>query len=166
MFSKLDLLKINHLVFWTAVTLVFRCLLRASNYCSSRHSIKVRDLVFVSNGIVVKIPSSKTNQFNEYVSQIPLYGNPNSVLCPFNWLNEMLSLRKPGRDDNLFMLFIRGEWRPMRASWFNNMIKSVCNVPKASSHSLRRGGASFMLQNRYWCSNLRKDFFHAHCEQL
>ena len=138
--SHLNLSKINDLVFWAALTLAFRCLLRASNYCNSRHSLRVMDNTRVCNGIVVKICSSKTNQFKEFVSEIPLFGNPSSVLCPVAWLNEMLLLRKPSRDEMLFLLCVRGKWKPMSASWFNKKLKSVCTIPNVSSHSLRRGG--------------------------
>ena len=120
-FGKLDFCDYNHLVFWSAVTLAFRCLLRASNYCDSRHSIKVDDILFVRNGIVVKIRSSKTNQFNDYVSEIPIFANPESPVCPVKWLIKMLSYRRPARGENLFMLSVKGKFKPMSANWLNKM---------------------------------------------
>ena len=148
-FAKLDMSIFNNLVFWAATTLAFRCLLRASNYCKSRHSLMVDDLLFVKEGIVVKISSSKTNQFNEYVSEIPIFANSDSPLCPVKWICKMLSIRRPARGDNLFLLSIKGNWKPMSAVWFNKMLKMYCTLPKVSSHSLRRGGASYMLQLKF-----------------
>ena len=148
-FNKLDMSNFNDLVLWSALTLAFRCLLRASNYCKSRHSLRVDDLLFVKQGIVVRIRSSKTNQFNEYVSDIPIFANSSSPLCPVKWLLRMLSIRVPARGDNLFLLSVKGNFKPMSASWLNKFLKNNCDVPNVSSHSLRRGGASYMLQLKY-----------------
>ena len=155
-FNKLNMLEINHLVFWTALTLAFRCLLRASNYCKSRHSLLVKDLSFVMHGVVVRINSSKTNQYREFSSEIPIYRNSNSLLCPISWLEEMLMLRDSNPGDYLFMTFVRGKWKPMTASWFNMMLKKFSPITGVSSHSLRRGGASYMLQNKYKLSEVKQ----------
>ena len=56
-FKELDFSSINDFVFWSAVTLAFRCLLRASNYCKSVHCLIVRDVLFVKDGIVLRIVS-------------------------------------------------------------------------------------------------------------
>ena len=155
-FKKLDVNDFNHLVFWSALCLAFRSLLRSSNYCSSRHTLNVNDVRFCDQGIVLKIRSSKTNQFNEFVSEIPIYANARSFLCPVSWLLEMLRLRKPRKEEPLFMLFSKGVWRPMTANWFNRMLKRFCTLPKVSSHSLRRGGATYMLQNNYKLAEVKQ----------
>ena len=85
-FKKIDVRNVNHLIFWAALCFAFRSLLRSSNYCFSRHTMRVRDVIFVKHGIVLKVKSSKTNQFNEYVSEIPIYSNCKSVICPVSWL--------------------------------------------------------------------------------
>ena len=148
-FVSLNMCRINDMVFWCAVSLAFRCLLRASNYCKSRHSLRCSDVVFVENGIIVKICSSKTNQFREFVSEIPVFGNAKSNLCPVAWLKDMLALRRPSADEMLFKIFSRGKWLPMSATWFNAKLRKLCQVQGASSHGLRRGGATFMLCNNF-----------------
>ena len=90
-FEKLSMSSFNDLIFWSALTLAFRCLLRISNYCKSRHCLRVANVVFVKHGIVIRIVSSKTNQFREFVSEIPVYSNPNSIICPVTWIKKMLS---------------------------------------------------------------------------
>ena len=155
-FAELDLSITNHLVFWTAVTLAFRCLLSASNYCKSRHDLRVDDIKFTLEGIVVMICSSKTNQFGEFVSEILLFANSSSMVCPVAWLKQMLLLRRPRKGEPLFMLLVKGSWKPMSARWFNNMLKKFCHVNKVTSHSLRRGGASYMLQNKYKVAEVKQ----------
>ena len=138
------------------MTLAFRCLLRASNYCKSVHSLPVKDIVFVENGIVVKIQSSKTNQFNEFISEIPVYVNGLSVICPVTWIKQMLAHRTPGPNEPLFMLSRKRKWVPMSASWFNVKLREVSNIPGISSHGLRKGGATHMLQNKVQLAEVKK----------
>ena len=154
--NRLDMSKINHLLFWSALCLAFRSLLRASNYCKSRHALKVNDLLFVKQGLILNVRSSKTNQFNEFVTEIPIFANELSILCPVAWLREMLLFRKPHGNELLFNVLSKGEWKPMTANWFNRMLKMYCNVPKVSSHSLRRGGASYMLQQKYRVAEVKQ----------
>ena len=149
-YAKLNMCRVNDVVFWCALTLAFRCLLRASNYCKSRHALLCSDLCFVKDGIIVKICSSKTNQFREFVSEIPLFANANSLLCPVAWLKDMLALRRPSSGEMLFKIFCKGRLVPMSASWFNAKLRKLGQIRNASSHGLRRGGATFML-----CNNLR-----------
>ena len=155
-FETLDLTKCNHLVFWSALTLAFRCLLRASDYCYSRHAVRISDLKLVKDGLIVLIRSSKTNQFREFISEIPVFANADSLVCPVFCLKEMLSLRCPGLEEMVFKIKYKGRWRPMSANWFNSMLRKHCKIPKVSSHSLRRGGASFMLQNRHKVAEVKQ----------
>ena len=149
MFSKLNMCQVNDFVFWVAVTVAFRCLLRASNYCKSCHSLLCSDIMFVKDGVIVKICSSKTTEFREFVSEIPIFSNPNAVLCPIAWLKDMLALRRPSAGEMLFKMLCRGKWVPMTASWFSAKLKKLCSVQAASSHGLRRGGATYMLCNNF-----------------
>ena len=61
-FSRLRMCKINDLVFWCALTVAFRCLLRASNYCKSRHALICSDISFVKEGIIVRICRETTSK--------------------------------------------------------------------------------------------------------
>ena len=155
-FMELSMSNINDLVFWSAVTLAFRCLLRASNYCHSRHCVRIKDFVFVEGGVVVKILSSKTNQFSEYISEIPLYMNNNSLLCPIKWVVRMLRLRRASPEEQLFMIFNKGRWVPMTSAWFNRKLKLTSKIKGVSSHGLRRGGATYMLQNKFKLAEVKQ----------
>ena len=156
MFSMLNMCNVNDMVFWCALTLAFRCLLRISNYCKLRHALRVSGVVSVKDGIIIKIRSSKTNQFREYVSEILLYTNTDSLLCPVSWLKDMLVLRDPARDEMIFKISNDGKWIPMTGSWFNNKLKSISAIPGVSSHGLRRGGATYMLCNKSKLAEVRQ----------
>ena len=153
---ELNMSNVNDLVFWAALTLAFRCLLWVSNYCKSRHCILIMDLNFSNIGMVVNLLSSKTNQFNEFVTEIPVYANSDSVLCPIQWIKRMLSLRSQSGDKMLFMIFGRGKWTPMTASWFNKRLREVSRLPGVSSHGLCRGGATYMLQNKFKLAEVKQ----------
>ena len=155
-FSKLNMCKVNDMVFWCALTLAFRCLLRASNYCKSRHTLLCSDVSFVKEGIIIRICSSKTNQFREFISEIPVFCNPNSIICPVTWIKDMLALRNPSSKELLFKIRCKGTWSPMTASWFNGKLKKLCDLPNVSSHGLRRGGATFMLCNEFKIAEVKQ----------
>ena len=44
----------------------------------------------------------------------------------------------------------------MSSGWFNKMLKKFCFMPRVSSHSLRRGGASYMLQSNYKIAEVKQ----------
>ena len=155
-FNKLNMCNVNDLVFWSALTLAFRCLLRASNYCKSRHALLCSDLSFVKEGAVIKICSSKTNQYRDFESIIPIFGNPNSRLCPVLWLKDMLAVGRPSSGEMLFKIRAKGKWVPMSAKWFNAKLKKLCRIQNASSHGLRRGGATFMLCNNFRVAEVKQ----------
>ena len=69
-----------------------------------------------------------------------MFKNANSVLCPVAWLIDMLALRGPSSNDLLFRICVKGRWVPMRAAWFNDKLRSLCEIDGATSHGLRRGG--------------------------
>ena len=105
---------------------------------------------------MVRIVSSKTNQFNEYVSEIPVFANKNSVLCPVAWIKRMLEIRSLEPGEQLFKLFKGGRWIPMTARWFNIKLKVNSLLKEASSHGLRRGGATYMLQNEFKLAEVKQ----------
>ena len=63
-YSKINTLSPSDLVFWAAVTLAFRALLRKSHYTPSPHTLRWRDVSMYTDHLVLSIPSSKTNQFS------------------------------------------------------------------------------------------------------
>ena len=137
------------LVFWTAVVLAFRSLLRKSHYTPSPHSLHSRDISIYPDHIVLNIPTSKTNQFSLRSHRVVLNSSPGSCLCPVKWITELSKAHRPLESDLIFRLPVPGGFIPMEYSWFNSRLKhaaigiGLSPVP-VSSHSLRHGGASMM----------------------
>lgn len=70
------------LIFWCALCLSFRCLLRKCHFTESPHMLRRSQIEFTDYGMVLRIMSSKTIQFRERVVTIPIVESPGSILCP------------------------------------------------------------------------------------
>ena len=159
MYLCIDILSLDDLVFWCAALFAFRALLRASNICGKYHRVKFGDLKFVGENLHVLVKTSKTNQFAEYASKIVIVKSQ-SVLCPIYWLGELVRLSNPLPSDFVFRRLIKGKWTPMSYNWFNTKLVSVTTLsglgPGYSTHSLRRGGASYMNSLNYNLLHLKR----------
>ena len=148
-FTTINTLLPLDLVFWSAVTLAYRSLLRKSHYTPSPHALHWRDISIYPDHLVILIPSSKTNQFSDTPHRIVLNSSPGSCLCPVKWMTELSRAHSPLEDDLVFRLPRPGGFVPMDYCWFNNRLKQTAgsiglSPVSVSSHSLRHGGASFM----------------------
>ena len=103
-FGYLDLGRDEDLVFWAAMTLSFRCLLRRSHVMASCHSLRVSDFVFCPDGLDVTIRSSKTNQYAHRSVCIPVLKSKGSLLCPVKYIRPMLSRLSLEPDSHLAYL--------------------------------------------------------------
>ena len=148
LFRSLNLLLLDDLTFWSALTLAFRALLRISNLCGKLHGLRFRDLSFKEGVLYLYVKSSKTNQFSEYLTRLVIVPNTNSVVCPVYWLRELIRLSNPVPESYVFRRLYKGSWRKMSQTWFSKKLKLLCKASGLgdgySSHSLRRGGASHM----------------------
>ena len=146
MFGCLNLLSLDDVAFWAAVTLGYRALLRVSNICGKTHAIRFKDISFADDVLSVNILTSKTNQHAENSFRILIVPNYQSVLCPFYWVKKLIRLSKPNQQDKLFRICQRGRWSSMKQSWFSRKFRAVTIQaglgPGYSTHSLRRGAAS------------------------
>ena len=109
-------------------------------------------VTFTAQGVLLPITPTKTIQFRERVLGIPLPRIPGSPLCPVTALEEYLaSAQVPPRSP----LFVCNEWgvnRPILAHQYNAFIKALLsaiglNSANYSSHSFRRGGATFAFSH-------------------
>ena len=137
------------LAFWSAITLAFRGLLRKSHYTYSRHTLRWRDVSIYPDHMVIRINSSKTDQFSSRGHRIVLNASPSSSLCPVFWIGELARVQNPKECD--FLIRVPGPHglAPMNYRWFNYKLKSLASnigldPTNVSSHSLRHGGASHM----------------------
>lgn len=134
------------LVFWSALCLGYRCLLRKCHFTQSTHSIARDDVTFTSYGMCVVIRSSKTIQFSERTLKIPVVSSPGSLLCPVRWLKKYLSLVNVPHGGPLFIN--PRTRRPLTYGAFTKRLKTAIAVSNIkghfTSHSLRRGCATYL----------------------
>ena len=136
--SKLDL------VVFVASLFLFRCLLRVSHVIASPHEVRWSDLQFHSWGVAVTVRLSKTNQFGENIQVIPVCDARRSLLSLSYWLKRFLASSKC---DTVFVF--RQYGFVLTCGSFSSKLKELAsragvNVPNLGSHSLRRGGATWL----------------------
>lgn len=78
-YSFLNFNSKKDLIFWCALCLSFRCLLRKCHFTSSPHMLLRSQVEFTDYGILLSIASSKTIQFRERVVGIPIVESPGSI---------------------------------------------------------------------------------------
>ena len=139
LYKCLDISNPKDLQLWCALTVAYRCLLRVSHITTSPHTIKAGDVRFTSSGMDISIRSSKTIQFRERVQTIPVVRAGVSPLCPTNCLPGYIRLFNLSPSDQLF---------PYTYNQFAALFKRLCTkaklVGKYSTHSMRRGSATFL----------------------
>lgn len=144
-YLTLCLTKTDDFVFWCALVLAFRGLLRKSSICQGHHNLHREDVKFLSWGLIISIRKSKTIQFAQRVHEVPIsrVGGP---LCAMTLLEEMFQRVPADPQLPLFGRIIRNVYKPLTYDWFSKKFKTF--VAKAglsgkfTSHSLRRGGAT------------------------
>ena len=149
MFLEVNTLLPLDLAFWSAVALAFRGLLRKSHYTFSRHTLHWRDVSLYPDRLIIRIATSKTDQFSTHGHRIVLNSSPGSFLCPVFWLAELARVQNHLESD--FLIIVPGPigLAPINYPWFNLKLKLLAtrvglDPSRVSSHSLRHGGASFM----------------------
>lgn len=146
-YETLDHTDLKDLVFWSATCLAFRCLLRKSNYTSSPHMLRRRDIEFTHYGVCVYVHSSKTNQYKEKVLKIPVVSSPRSILCPVKWLK--MYFKKCTSDPSAPLFLLPGKKpKVLSYNWYSDKLRSTLKQAgiqgRFSSHSLRRGCATYL----------------------
>ena len=153
MHDKLDMSQPRDAVFWWTCLLAFFLLLRKSNllpnkisgFDASRHLIW-SDIARTTNNLVVGIRWSKTDQFGRELKSFPLPIIPGSVLCPLRAAQNVIRLTKPVPGAHVAALPTGGS---LTYNQFQNRLRGVLaevevdNPVSFSSHSFRRGGATF-----------------------
>lgn len=129
-------------MFWACMLLLFCSLLRVSHVTESPHNLLVSDAKFINSGMILLIRSSKTNQCAA-PRYIPIASLHDRSMCAVFWLKRWLLVCPAPPDYPLF----RVNNQPMSYRFFQSalsalVIKAGINQ-KISSHSFRRGGATF-----------------------
>lgn len=104
------------------------------------------NVTFTSQGAYVS--RIKTIQFRERQLEVPLPRVPSSPLCPVTALQQYLASLQLPLSSPLFVYKSQDAYRPILAHLYNAFIKASLsaigvNPAHFSSHSFRRGGATF-----------------------
>lgn len=160
-----------HLIVWIALLVMYRTLLRVSHEILSPHTLTRADLTFQAWGATLHIKSAKNLRRSPLGVKIPIVASPSSGICPVYWLKKLVT-KFPRRQ--LAPLFSSSRWKFLSYYKFSSIFNSLCKRAELSgnfaSHSLRRGGASAMIElgipisdvkdRGLWLSNCVEKYLH------
>jgi len=158
--SLLDMSIHLHAVFWSLFLIAFFSMSRKSNLVftpgkySPNHIISRGDIKISKSRLILTFRSSKTLQFGKKLHMVPLVAVPGSPLCPVSAYKNMCSLVNIPADKPAFsMLNSKTTSVPITYSKFQGFFRSVLSIlgyqaGKFSSHSFRRGGATWAFKNK------------------
>lgn len=135
-----------HVLTWTALIIMFRSLLRISHLTDSEHTLRRSDVVFKNWGVILTVHSSKTMKEGGQSVLLPLVKSRDPLLCPVYWI-KYIWYRFPTMGQSSPMLSTP-KLPKFKYGLFSRVFRllrrqaAICG--NYSSHSLRRGGASFM----------------------
>ena len=187
-FSPLDLLRIhallnfndiNDVLFWVAVVIGFRCLLRACHMTASQHNIGAAHLKMKDGYIRIEILTSKTNQFGREKFSVFLQDMPGSPWCIRQLIIDLLQDSSP--DDPLICRRVGKICFPLTYDELYFRIKSfafLLGLPadRVSTHSLRHGGSTLLqdlgmpvasiMKKGNWRSSAVRRYLHQSAKEL
>ena len=134
---------------WELLTFVcalvlFRTLLRISNAVVSDHSILRSDLMFNSKGCMFGVRSSKTTTKSGPTQYLPVMLADDPDICAVRWLRKFLAHHPVMDSDQLFSVEGKGLTYNVFSNRFKNLLSKAGIEGNYASHSLRRGGATYM----------------------
>jgi hypothetical protein len=155
-YSTLNLFDPLDLHFWSAAISLFFSFSRKGNllppsqeaFCHDKHVCRC-DLSFDQDYVVVRMRYSKTNQFKDKAVYIPMCHIPDSVLSPVTFLAVIMTVAKKGCGP-LFEYKKGDSTKVLTYPVFVDKLKKCLDKlgytsADYSSHSFRRGGATFAL---------------------
>ena len=154
-FGQLDLGNPEHMVFWSLFLIAFFTFARKSNLVQTgnQHSQLLRQDVKVgSRGLLITFNWSKTIQFGERKLVIPVVAIPQSVLCPVAAYKSMCHQVPAPREGPAFVLPHRSGSSPVSYAYYQAFLRRIVSKVGLdsrafSSHSFRRGGASWAFRS-------------------
>ena len=153
----LDCNKVFDATFWSCITLMFFLMARKSNMVPD--SVKsfdpkkqlIRGDILIGDYVaIVYLRWSKTNQFGARQLAVPLI-KMQSALCPVTAFAQMCRLLPLPQEAPAFCHFVNKKLVPMTYTRLQSRLKELIQVIDLnplnySSHSLRRGGATWAFE--------------------
>ena len=143
-------LSVGHVAWRAAVLCSFRALLRKSQVTESSATLLRGDFKLYDWGMIVSVRSSKTIQFQERVLEVPVARCGNRDLCAVYWLERHFEQVRVGRGEQAFRLPAAGGGStPLTYRIYMEMLRLFADKAGLggldfTSHSLRRGGCTFL----------------------
>ena len=137
-----------HVLFRAAILTSFRALLRKQNVTDSNAALKCQDFTFHPWGMLISLGKSKTIQKGESTVLIPVTYTPDPELCAVRWNQRNFAHVEvpPGGPAFAYPSSPPGAlpYKTYQAAikWMAGAVN--LNPEWFSSHSLRRGGATFL----------------------
>ena len=148
-----------HHAFFVALVIQFFSAVRISNllpvsvnnFMSIKH-LRRSDIVHVHNSIVLTLPWSKTLQNADNLFTIPIVSNPGSVLDPVALYLQFIDVHRVPSHYPAFSYTQAGTIHIITQSVYQQYLKHFLtrlglDSSSFSSHSVRRGSASFMFES-------------------
>ena len=139
----------GHVAFRAALLLSFRALLRKQQVTESDAMLTREDITFYKWGLMVRVRKSKTIQFKQKELLIPITKVKDDRLCAVSWVKKHIEEMKAPPSAPLFLVPGPLGPRPQTYKMYQDTLDLVCDraglkVADFSSHSLRRGGSTFL----------------------
>ena len=159
LYNFIDISKPKDLALWCSFLVCFYCLFRKANVVPKDMSsfnphkeLSRKKVCILENDDIILIYScfSKTNQFMNRDSVIPLTSNSNRALDPIFHLKKLFSCQIP-EDKPAFSFLENGNVKCITYNLFTKELKYLLKIagysPELySGHSFRRGGATLLFQ--------------------
>jgi len=152
----LDFCNPAHTVFWSLFLLAFFTMSRKSNLVSTGKFDKNKqlcrqDVLLGSKGMLVRFKWSKTIQYGQRVLEIPLVAEAGNILCPVSAFKAMVQAVPAPKSGPAFVLPTNSGLQPVSYRVFQKFFRSCLvgvglQADEFSSHSFRRGGASWAFR--------------------
>ena len=132
-----------------AILVSFRALLRKCHVSDSESALLRSDFIFYEWGMMVRVRMSKTIQYRERIHLIPVSKVADRALCAVHWVGEHFrGVAAPG-DAHAFRIPRGVGSISMPYNYYLGALRNLCmraglNAHDFSTHSLRRGGATFL----------------------
>ena len=155
-YEHLDMADAIQVAFWALFVVAFFSMARKSNLVVTEgksvqnHTLLRNCVMFSEDSVLLRFTSSKTAQFGGKIHEVPLSAIPNSPLCP---VVSLLRLFKMTSDVSLSEpVFSLAKGFPITYRHFQKVFKHmICllglNPSEFSSHSFRRGGATYAFSS-------------------
>ena len=165
----LDLSNEVDAVFWALFLVAFFLMARKSNLVPQsakafdpKKQLQRRDVLVARDMVLVALKWSKTNQCGRRLLQVPLVAIPGSVLCPVQAYTQMVQMVPARGRSPAFCIPIGDRLVPVEYGQFQAFLRSAvakagCDPAAYSTHSFRRGGASWAFK-----SNVPADLVQVH----